>query len=199
MVHVCRLAQPGTVAVQVRERDLSGAALVELADRLRRVTREFEQWLLINDRLDVAWMCEADGVHLTERSVSARHARALFARRGEQIWISRAWHRARAVPDEVEGGPGAGFEASVDAWVLSPVVEARKGAPAVGSTGLGEFVRRLAHSTEPLAAVYALGGVRAAAVQECLAAGAVGVAAIGACYEEPAALLRALGALRQGR
>ncbi len=193
MSGLCQLAQPGSVAVHLRERELGAAALLELADRLRRVTRQFEQRLLINDRLDVAWMCGADGVHVTEQSVSALQARALFAQRGAPIWLSRAWHRPRVAPEQTGGAAGP---EGVDAWVLSPVVEARKGAPAVGISGLAHFVR-LARALERPAVVYALGGVRAAAARECLAAGAVGVAAIGAAYEEPEALLSALGALRQ--
>lgn len=199
MEELCRRAQPGCVAVHLREREMPGVELLQLAERLRRLTRQYDQRLVINDRLDIAWLCRADVVHLTEQSVSARRARELFARRGEQVWISRAWHRAEQLPHEPaeQARVGDPRVAGVNAWVLSPVVEARKGALAVGSTGLARFAARLRRAAQRPPEVYALGGVHAASVRECLAAGATGVAAIGAAYDEPEALLGALGVLRR--
>jgi len=49
------------VAVQVREKDLSARALVELARQLRAVTSAAGAALFVNDRVDVALAVEADG------------------------------------------------------------------------------------------------------------------------------------------
>ena len=64
---------PGSVMVQVREKDLDGAALLELVTIARRYAR-----VLVNDRVDVALAASAVGVHLPERGLSVAEARALF-------------------------------------------------------------------------------------------------------------------------
>ena len=56
--------QGGIRAVQLRERDMSARELLALAVRLRESTRAAGAALLINDRVDVALACDADGVHL---------------------------------------------------------------------------------------------------------------------------------------
>jgi thiamine-phosphate pyrophosphorylase len=84
----------------------------------------------------------------------------------------------------------------VDALLVSPVLATRKGRPAVGLEQLGAWGEQLRarHQAYPL---YALGGVTAGNAAACLAAGATGVAAMGAALaEDPARLLSALGSLR---
>ncbi|MFQ5482586.1 MAG: thiamine phosphate synthase [Nitrospinaceae bacterium] len=50
--------------LQVREKDLSPDRLFALALALRQMTRRYGARLYINDRVDVALMVDADGVHL---------------------------------------------------------------------------------------------------------------------------------------
>lgn len=69
--------RPRDIAVQLREKDLGGRALRDLAAELRQVTRAAGVALMINDRLDVALAVGADGVHLAGGSVSPADARAL--------------------------------------------------------------------------------------------------------------------------
>src|SRR5438105_2349530 len=57
----------GTVAVQLRARGMEGAALLAAAERLRQLTRRLGAPLFINDRMDVALIVGADGVHLPAR------------------------------------------------------------------------------------------------------------------------------------
>ena len=64
---------PGSVLVQVREKDLDGAALLELVTIARRYAR-----VLVNDRVDVALAANAVGVHLPEHGLAVAEARALF-------------------------------------------------------------------------------------------------------------------------
>ena len=59
----------GVKAVQLREKNLSGAELYRLAVKLRRMTSEFDARLIINDRLDIALASGADGVHLGVNSM----------------------------------------------------------------------------------------------------------------------------------
>src|SRR5688572_7396295 len=57
-------APPGRVAVQLREKDLPGGALLDLARALLPLCRAREAPLLVNGRLDVVRAAGADGVHL---------------------------------------------------------------------------------------------------------------------------------------
>jgi len=67
----------GVRLVQLREKDLNGRALFELAGEFRRRTEEAGALLIINDRLDIALAAGADGVHLGEDDLPVRVARNL--------------------------------------------------------------------------------------------------------------------------
>ncbi|MEE8574524.1 MAG: thiamine phosphate synthase, partial [Thermodesulfobacteriota bacterium] len=76
IVKAVRLALLGGVrAVQLREKDLGAHKLFELAVELRALTNEHGALLFINDRLDVALLVDADGIHLGQNSFSAKEAR----------------------------------------------------------------------------------------------------------------------------
>src|SRR5512144_1567699 len=79
LVEVVAAALDGGIrAVQLRERDLPTRALLALAEALRALTRRYAAALLINDRVDVALACDADGVHLPADSFAVADARALL-------------------------------------------------------------------------------------------------------------------------
>lgn len=81
----------GTVAVQLREKDLDGKPLLELARAIADTGVE----LWINDRVDVALAVNA-GVHLPERGLSIEEARSLGATR---IGVSRHTHESVLAAD----------------------------------------------------------------------------------------------------
>ena len=68
----------GAQGVQLRENDLSAAALFPLAMELRTITHRYGAKLLINDRIDVALAVAADGVHLGGHSLPTAVARRLL-------------------------------------------------------------------------------------------------------------------------
>jgi len=180
---VCAAGVAGSVMIQLRDRRLAGHERLALARELRELTRRHEQLLCINDRLDLALVVDSDAVHLGEQSVSAADARALV---GSRLVITHACH-----------DPGQLTQPSAaNACLLSPVFAPRKGNPALGFEAL-EGARRLLSSHHPEQALYALGGVDAAAAERCAQIG-VGVAVIGAVFNaaEPAELLAALGITR---
>jgi thiamine-phosphate diphosphorylase len=182
---LARLALPGTLGLLLREHSASARERLTLGQDLARLARETEQQLWVADRLDLALLLAADGAHLGEASVSARAARSLL---GDAVAISRAWHSAQ-LPEAPELG-------SLDALVLSPIVQERKGRPALGVPMLREFARRL-RAQHASVGVYGLGGIAAETAGSCLDAGAAGVAVIGAAlHEPPRPLLAALGIAR---
>ena len=70
--------QAGVKAVQLREKDLSAKELFELAQSVRRLTRQYRARFFINDRVDIAMAVEADGVHLGQKSFSAKDVKRIF-------------------------------------------------------------------------------------------------------------------------
>ena len=67
----------GAALVMLREKDLEGRQLFELARALREVTRDAAARLVVNDRIDVALAAGADGAHLPEDGLPIAVARAL--------------------------------------------------------------------------------------------------------------------------
>lgn len=175
----CGLAQAGQVIVQLRDRQLGIRERLELGMALRTLTRRLGQYLVVNDRLDLALILDADGVHLGEASVEPEDARRAMG----EVWISRATH-----------DPNAGDAKGANALVLSPVLAPRKGNPALGLLAVTQIRERL----PPGEKLYALGGVDECGASACIDAGADGVAAIGSVLDarDPRPLLHALRVLR---
>lgn len=173
LVHAAR---PGSVLVQLRDHDLPTRKRYGLGVELRKITSDSGQYLAVNDRVDLALLLGADGLHLGELSIETADARALL----QNTWISRACHRT---------SDAALLDA--DAILLSPIVEARHGRPALGTHALSE-ARRALGDTKLL---FAFGGVSKATARACLEAGADGVAVMGAVLDsdDPTPLLDALG------
>jgi len=69
----------GSVAVQIREKDLDGGPLLALVRAVMAVARPAGAEVWVNDRVDVALAAGADGVHLPEHGLSIEAARRLGA------------------------------------------------------------------------------------------------------------------------
>jgi thiamine-phosphate pyrophosphorylase len=67
----------GVRLVQMREKELGGLALYELAREFRQRTAAAGALLIIDDRLDIALASGADGVHLGQEDLPVRAARSI--------------------------------------------------------------------------------------------------------------------------
>ncbi len=176
---VLRGLAPGRVAVHLREKGLAGGALLALGVALVRVCRAHGQRLLVNERLDVALACGADGVHLPARAVGPAEARRLL---GPGALVGVSCHSAAEVARARDGG--ADYASFGPVWATPS--KAGYGPP------LGvEPLRQACRLGLPLVA---LGGVEPALAPLAVEAGAAGVAAIRAWLTgpDPAAAVRAL-------
>jgi thiamine-phosphate pyrophosphorylase len=72
-----RVLDAGVGIVQLREKDLGGRELYELALEFRRRTEVAGALLVIDDRLDMALAAAADGVHLGQADLPVAAARRL--------------------------------------------------------------------------------------------------------------------------
>ena len=64
--------------IQIREKQLSARSVFKLAREAARIAENSGTKILVNDRADIALAANADGVHLTENSLSAEIVRAHF-------------------------------------------------------------------------------------------------------------------------
>jgi len=167
-----RLAAPGRVAIQLRAKQLVSRDLLELARTLRDITRELGAPLFINDRVDIARIVSADGVHLPERGLPIAAARAVL---GASAQIGVSCHDAAGLARAA--AQGANFA------TLSPVFDTPDKGPALG---VARFTGLVAQAGLP---VYALGGVRPEHAAQLAACGAAGLAAISMVFgaTDPAA------------
>lgn len=68
----------GVTMVQLREKDISGKEFLERAIKLRELTKRYGVSLIINDRVDIALLCDADGVHVGQSDIGAKDVRRLL-------------------------------------------------------------------------------------------------------------------------
>jgi thiamine-phosphate pyrophosphorylase len=168
---VGRALAGGVRAVQLREKELPGGKLYELALALRELTARHGARLLVNDRVDVALAAGADGVHLGAASVPPEEARRLL---GPDALIGCSTHDLRELAAAGAGG--------ADFVTFGPVYDTPSKAPYGPPVGVEALRRACAASRIP---VFALGGIGAGNVGEVLGAGAWGVGAIGAILAAP--------------
>ncbi|MHC1696603.1 MAG: thiamine phosphate synthase [Geobacteraceae bacterium] len=165
-VAVEKALRGGVRAVQLREKDLSGRELYELACRMRQITSHYGAKLIINERLEIALAAGADGVHLGESSLPLPQARKVA---GDTLLVGVSCHdRERALAAQNNGA---------DFITFSPIYytpsKALYGEP-VGTERLAEVCRLLR------VPVFALGGIKQEMVREVLGRGAHGIALISA-------------------
>ena len=173
LVSVVGMAVRGGVRfVLLRERDLDAAAFARLADRVAG-TLAAGTVLSIHSRAQVARALGA-GLHLAEGAPVPP---------GEVAWHGRSVHDPVAMGRALEEGAAYALAGTVHASAGKP------GAAAVGVAGL----RAMCAAAGALP-VYAIGGFTPRRVGEALAAGAYGVAVVGAILEadDPEAAARAL-------
>ena len=170
---VSQAADGGVNVVQLREKGLPSRELYELAVLLHGVLRG-RALFLVNDRVDVALAAGADGVHLPERSLPGRSVREIA---GEACIVGRSVHSVDAAIRAEEEG--------IDVVQVGAVYET---ASKPGATPAGvELVQAVAEAVR--VPVIAVGGITAENAGSVVAAGADGVAVIGAIMdgEDPAA------------
>jgi thiamine-phosphate pyrophosphorylase len=161
----------GVRAIQLREKDMDTIEQYRLAERLMPVCREAGAALLINDRVDLAMALDADGAHLTRKSLPPYDARKLL---GSDRLLGISCHSLSDVQEAAMGG--------ADFIVLGPVFEAPSKTP-YGPPLTPVILREASALTS--VPILAIGGIRASRVPEVIAAGADGVAVISAVLAAP--------------
>lgn len=68
----------GCSIVQLREKNCSSREFFETALKIKKVCREFDVPLIINDRVDIALAADCDGVHIGQKDLPAEYVRKII-------------------------------------------------------------------------------------------------------------------------
>ena len=163
------LAGPVDV-VQLRDKNLSDRALLERARALREMTRRQGVLFIMNDRVDLAVLASADGVHLGQDDLTVKDARMWM---GVDALIGVSTHSiAQARQAVLDGasylGCGPTFASSTKQFDSFP-----------GLTLLREVVREIRLPA------FAIGGMDSTNVQQVCDAGMLRVAVCGGVVNAP--------------
>ncbi|MEP6787175.1 MAG: thiamine phosphate synthase [Acidobacteriota bacterium] len=181
VLDIVRTAVEEKVAlVQIREKQLSGRKLFELATGVTELTHGTSTRVLVNDRADIALAAKADGVHLATNSLPCAVIRVHFPK-GFIIGVS-----THTFDETVQAS-----KTGADFAVLAPVFDTLgKGEP----TGL-TLLTEVCEEVRPFP-VMALGGVDETNCDSIFAAGASGIAAIRS-LNDPVSLRSIVAKLRK--
>jgi thiamine-phosphate pyrophosphorylase len=177
----------GVGMVQLRDRELEDAALLQVAIRGVRTCAPLRVPFIVNDRADIAMLAGADGVHLGQCDLKPAQARRIV---GPDAIVGLSTHSA----DQI----AAAETEAVDYIGVGPIhaTPTKPGRPAVGAA----LVRyAAAHSSRPF---FAIGGIEPSNVSEVVDAGgrAVSVLRFVSRASDPRAAARdILDALSSGR
>jgi len=166
---ISKCLDAGLDAVMLREKDLPGGPLLDMALELRRLTAEHRAALIVNDRVDVAIAAKADAVQLGTRGFKPEDVRDNLP---EGMLIGASAHNLEEAMTAQNGG--------ANYVVVSPVFSTSS-KPGVKPMGLDELRSIVGKLGIP---AYALGGVTAENAGETIKAGVEGVAVISAILDQ---------------
>ncbi len=170
----------GVSCVQLREKDISTRLFVSEAQRIKKLLEPYKIPLIINDRIDVALACGAEGVHIGQDDMPYAIARKLLGKQAIIGLSVETW-------DDVEESR----KLDLDYIGVSPVFATPTKTDTKGAWGLEGLAKIKKISRHP---VVAIGGLNETNVRETILAGADCVAVVSAicAASDPEAATRKL-------
>lgn len=159
---VALAVQGGVDMVQLREKDLPSGLLLELAFRLKDVISP-DTLLIVNERVDVAMACDAQGVQLSEDGLPVSSVRNLV---GPDLLIGRSVHSMEAAMRAEHDGAD---------FLIAGTIFSTSSHRGSNPAGL-ELLTRIAGNVH--IPFLGIGGINSGNVAQVMASGASGVAVI---------------------
>ena len=159
----------GVTMLQLREKNADGGEFLEKALKLRELTKKYNAKFIIDDRIDIALLCDADGVHVGQSDMEALDVRAKLG------------------PDKIIG---------VSAQTVEQAILAERhgadylGVGAVFPTGSKDDAKEVSYDTLKAICdavsipVIAIGGITKENVGKLSGSGICGIAVISAIYAQ---------------
>ncbi len=158
--------QAGTTMLQLRAKHRSDRDILEMARPLRILCREAGIPFIVNDRLDLALACEADGVHLGVDDLPLKVARKLG---GPDLIVGYSPESDEQIATAAEAGASY--------LGIGPVFATGTKIDAGEAIGTAECHRRTSLGGMPCVGI---GGITSANAASVIATGADGVAVVAA-------------------
>ena len=170
-VELCeKVCQAGVKLVQLRMKHASNQDFLDAAKRCREITRSYGAKLIINDNVEIAIKCQADGVHVGQNDLNVKEVRAMV---GEDFLIGGTANLAEQVIEHVQNGAdyvGVGpFRFTATKEKLSPIL---------GLEGYQSILKTLRENDIEVP-MYAIGGIKSEDLPGLVEAGVYGVAVSG--------------------
>jgi thiamine-phosphate pyrophosphorylase len=165
------VVEGGATLVQLRDKRSETRRMIEHARAVKAALAPFNVPLLINDRVDVALACGADGVHVGQDDMAVDDARRLLGRHAIIGLSIKTVAQAEAAPIDLLDYVGVGgvFATSSKDNTSAPIGPA-------GLARIADIFRRRA----PKFPLCGIAGIDASNAGDTIAAGAAGVAVISA-------------------
>lgn len=157
------IAHGGAKVVQLREKNKTKAEIYELALKFRKITAAYNMLLIINDHLDIALACDADGVHLGQDDLPLTAAKAICG----EVFLGCSTHD----PVEAEKAVREG----ADYINIGPIYPTGTKAVACGAVGI-QMLNEIVPGLEIPFSV--MGGIKANCIPDLLNAGATRIAMV---------------------
>ena len=169
LTNISNVLKNGIRLIQLRMKDCSAEEYIATAIKAREITKTYNGILIINDNLDVALACNADGLHLGLNDLSVTAARKVLGVNkiigGTANTLADVLHRIEEGADYIGLGP---YRFTTTKKNLSPVL------------GIYGYKMILNHkNVMGVKPVYAIGGIEVNDLNALLDAGVYGVAASG--------------------
>jgi len=150
--------------MQLREKNLPDKALLKIAKELKIITRGTNTKLVINDRPDIAVLCDADCLHLGQDDIFFEDARKIV---GTSMMIGLSTHSIKQSKDALAKKP--------DYIGFGPIFATTTKAKPDPEVGIDKLKEVLEFAEIP---VIALGGLFPENIHEVLAVGARNIALV---------------------
>ena len=160
----------GAGIVQLREKTAPAREFIELGRKIKELCALYDSLFIINDRVDIAHIVGADGVHLGQDDIDINSARHIL---GKDAIVGISTHSPEQAQKAVESG--------ADYIGVGPVFETPT-KPGRKSVGL-EYVEWAAGNVD--IPWFAIGGINTENVSEVINAGAKRIAVVRAVINAP--------------
>lgn len=160
----------GVTCVQLREKDLDEAAFLEEARQIRELCRRYGVPFVVNDSVDVAVACGADGVHVGQKDMAAGEVRRCI---GDSMLLGVSVHTVAEAAEAVQNGAdylglGAVFPTSTKTDVAQMSMET---------------LRDIRDAVD--IPIVAIGGIKQSNIMQLAGSGVDGAAIVSAIFAAP--------------
>jgi len=164
-----RLAyEGGADVVQLRMKNAEAGEILRVAKEIQAIACEYSKFFIVNDRVDIAVLAGADGVHLGQKDIPVAEARRLC---GDEMIIGASVSTAAEARKAVDDG--ADYVAVGAVFKTSTKPDANQG---VGLDAVYEVKKEVGEEVP----IVAIGGINRGNLEHVMEAGADCIAVISA-------------------